>query len=325
MRHAVQTEATTTTRPPAPAPPPAVPARAEPAPAQAQPAQAQPARTRPTGVESARTRPARARGAQAGSGAAWPTRPGLVAVDPVRWPDVAAVPDDRARTAIARAVFAHAAGRLPIQVRLPSGKRIGAGGPGSPEMVLYRPADFFARIGTGSLIGFGESYMAGDWDCADLTGLITAFARQATTLVPQPLQRLRRLAVRGVPASVDPSEAGARRNIPHHYDLSNELFALFLDDTMTYSAALFEADPTAPAQPAAPGPGDADGALVAGVLAAAQRSKIDRLLDLARVGPGSRVLEVGTGWGELAIRAAARGATVRTVTLAEPQRVGAGP
>jgi cyclopropane-fatty-acyl-phospholipid synthase len=352
MRHAVQDATTTTTRPAAPVPAVAAPAPAEPVAArpgqtrtsqtqavqkqedrkqadqrradqrqadhrqadQRQADQRQADRTRTAQLRSARTRAAADWSAGAGVAA------GLVPVDPVRWPDVAAVPGDRARTAIARAVFAHAAGRLPIQVRLPRGRRIGAGGPGSPEMVLHRPADFFARIGVGGLIGFGESYMAGDWDCADLTGLIAAFARQATTLVPQPLQRLRRLAVRGVPSSVDPSEAGARRNIPHHYDLSNELFALFLDDTMTYSAALFETSPTTPAQPAAPGPGDADGALAAGVLAAAQRRKIDRLLDLARVGPGSRVLEVGTGWGELAIRAAARGATVRTITLAEQQR-----
>ena len=84
----------------------------------------------------------------------------------------------------------------------------------------------------------------------------------------------------------------ARNNISRHYDLSNDLFALFLDETMTYSSALFAADDAgAPVASAA-------------VLAEAQRRKIDRLLDLAGVGPGSRVLEMGTGWGELAIRAA---------------------
>ena len=86
----------------------------------------------------------------------------------------------------------------------------------------------------------------------------------------------------------------ARRpgNIAEHYDLSNKLFAVFLDETMTYSSALFE---KLHRQPQAR-------------LADAQRRKIDRLLDTARVGPGSRVLEIGTGWGELCIRAAARGA-----------------
>jgi cyclopropane-fatty-acyl-phospholipid synthase len=302
MRQAVQTETSAATTPAAAGPTATTPALAEPGAA------------RPDQVRPGQTWPAAGRLARPGVAA------GMLPVDPVRWPDVAAVPGDRARAAIARAVFAHAAGRLPIQVRLPGGRRIGGGGPGTPEMVLHRPADFFARIGASSLIGFGESYMAGDWDCADLTGLLTAFARQATTLVPPPLQRLRTLAVRRAPAAVDASEDGARRNIPHHYDLSNDLFALFLDETMTYSAALFEesaaeANPAQPAEPAGPGPGDRDGAL-----AAAQRRKIDRLLDLARVGPGSRVLEIGTGWGELAIRAAARGATVRTITLAQQQQ-----
>src|SRR6202012_431972 len=90
--------------------------------------------------------------------------------------------------------------------------------------------------------------------------------------------------------------------------LSNELFALFLDDTMTYSAALFGTGP--------------DGTPIAadGLLTQAQHRKIDRLLDRAHVGPGSRLLEIGTGWGELAIRAGQRGATVRTVTLPGPPR-----
>ena len=99
------------------------------------------------------------------------------------------------------------------------------------------------------------------------------------------------------PAGDRQTREGARRNIGHHYDLSNELFALFLDETMTYSSALWA---TA-----------ADGTPLAAdhQLAEAQRRKIDRLLDRAGVGPGCRLLEVGTGWGELALRAARRGAT----------------
>jgi cyclopropane-fatty-acyl-phospholipid synthase len=96
---------------------------------------------------------------------------------------------------------------------------------------------------------------------------------------------------------------GARENIHRHYDLSNDLFELFLDRTMTYSSALFGGLPA----------GEED-------LAAAQHRKIDRLLDLACVGGGTRLLEIGTGWGELALRAAARGARVRTVTLSREQR-----
>jgi cyclopropane-fatty-acyl-phospholipid synthase len=147
--------------------------------------------------------------------------------------------------------------------------------------------------------------MAGEWDSTDLTGLLTVFAAHAAELVPPRLQRLRRLAVRRHPPDDLQTIPGARRNIGRHYDLSNDLFALFLDETMTYSSALFA---------------DRDGAPATGDLADAQRRKIDRLLDRAGVGPGCRVLEVGTGWGELAIRAARRGATVRTITISREQQ-----
>ncbi|PRH81016.1 hypothetical protein C6N75_01075, partial [Streptomyces solincola] len=88
-----------------------------------------------------------------------------------------------------------------------------------------------------------------------------------------------------------------------HYDLSNELFEEFLDPTMTYSSAVFGSLPARPEE-----------------LPAAQTRKIDRLLDLAGVGEGTRLLEIGTGWGELALRAAARGAHVTTITLSTEQR-----
>jgi len=193
-------------------------------------------------------------------------------------------------------------------VTSPGGVAFGAGDAGSAVLTLRRPSDFYQRIGAAGLIGFGESYMAGDWDCDDLTGLLTAFASRVGTLVPRPLQALRRFYVRRAPGGDDASEGNARNNIHRHYDLSNDLFALFLDETMTYSSALFRED--------------ADGApIAAGILLAdAQRRKIDRLLDLARVGPSSRVLEIGTGWGELATRAAMRGAQVLTVTLSQEQR-----
>src|ERR1700685_3541866 len=131
---------------------------------------------------------------------------------------------------------------LPVRVQFPDGRLLGGGPPSAPVMVLRRPREFFRRFGASGLIGFGESYMAGDWDCDDLTGLLTAFASQVGTLVPRPLQTLRRLYVRRAPAANDASEENARRNIHHHYDLSNELFALFLDETMTYSAGLFRED-----------------------------------------------------------------------------------
>jgi cyclopropane-fatty-acyl-phospholipid synthase len=229
-------------------------------------------------------------------------------IDPGRWPDVAATPGSPGRAAIARVLFLAAARRLPVRVRLPGGRTIGAGSPAAPVMVIRDPGAFFSRLGAGGLIGFGESYQAGDWDCADLTGLLTAFAARVGDLVPPVLQRARRLALRGQPADDEQDVKGAKRNIGRHYDLSNEFFALFLDETMTYSSALFATR--------------ADGTLAAGEqqLAPAQRRKVDRVLDLAGVGPGCRLLEIGTGWGELAIRAARRGARVRTITLSLRQR-----
>ncbi|MEV0389326.1 cyclopropane-fatty-acyl-phospholipid synthase family protein [Nonomuraea sp. NPDC050643] len=168
---------------------------------------------------------------------------------------------------------------------------------------LRRPGDFFRRVGADGLIGFGESYTAGDWEADDLVGVLTAFAAEVDRLVPPGLQRLRRLALPRVPASDLGTRKGARRNVPRHYDLSNDLFAAFLDRSMTYSAAQF------------PDPRTATWA----DLATAQHRKIDRLLTQARVGPGTRLLEIGSGWGELAIRAARRGAEVVSITLSKEQ------
>ena len=141
--------------------------------------------------------------------------------------------------------------------------------------------------------------MAGDWDSPDLVGLLEGHRRRIWTVVPRPVASLRRLTQRPNPDHQDNDLDGARRNISQHYDLSNELFALFLDETMTYSVRTVRE------------PADS--------LAVAQRRKIDRLLDGVGVGPGSRLLEIGTGWGELALRAARRGARVTTITLSEQQ------
>jgi cyclopropane-fatty-acyl-phospholipid synthase len=239
----------------------------------------------------------------------YPAAPDVI--DEARWPGIGMVAGSPLRTAVARALFTSAVARLPLQVRLREGRGhgrvLGTGGPDAPEMTVYRPGAFFRRLGAGGLVGLGESYMAGDWGSSDLTGLLTVFAAQVGDLIPPWLQRLRRLAVRGRPAGDEPTTDGARHNIHRHYDLSNELFALFLDETMTYSSALFPAGPDGT-------PRAADH-----LLAGAQRRKIDALLDRAAIGPGTRLLEIGTGWGELAIRAAGRGARVVTVTISPEQ------
>jgi cyclopropane-fatty-acyl-phospholipid synthase len=225
-----------------------------------------------------------------------------------RWPELATVPPGRGRATIARLLLQRIAARLPFRVSPAGGQAFGCGGPDTPVLLLHRPADFYRRVGARGLIGLGESYMMGDWDCADLPALLTLLATQVDRVVPRSLQWLRGVYVRRPPASDDSSVDGARGNISRHYDLSNEMFALFLDETMTYSSALFGTD------------GQDRPVASAAVLADAQRRKIDRLLDQAQVGLGSKVLEIGTGWGELAVRAGQRGATVRSVTLSEEQQ-----
>lgn len=216
------------------------------------------------------------------------------------WPGLRTPPRSVWRARIAEALFRRAVRTLPIRVLLPGGLRLGAGGPGAPVMRLHRPETFFHRLGVDAKIGFGESYMAGDWSAGDLAEVLTAFAARLTTLVPPKLQLLRRWVERRHPETDRNDVAGARQNIHRHYDLSNDLFRVFLDETMTYSSAWFER----PDQP----------------LSEAQLRKVDGVLDYAGVRSGSRVLEIGTGWGALAVRAARRGATVTSLTLSAEQK-----
>jgi cyclopropane-fatty-acyl-phospholipid synthase len=204
---------------------------------------------------------------------------------------------------VAESFLRRAAARLPLRLRYPDGTVFGAADPTMPTMDIHRPSALFRRVGRSGLIGFGESYMAGDWTSEDLAGLLTAFANSIADLVPPALQWLRPLAVVRHPNTMINSLKQARDNVADHYDLSNDLFAEFLDGTMTYSSALFEGS-----QPEW------------SALQDGQHRKIDQLLDSARVGPGSRVLEIGTGWGELCIRAAARGAQVHSITLSAEQQ-----
>lgn len=230
------------------------------------------------------------------------------AVDPTRWPDVAHPPRGPVAAisgAVADRLLRRAAATLPVRLAFPDRTVIGAADPTLPTMVIESPEALARRIGCHGLIGFGESYMAGEWHSDDLVGLLTEFGRSMGELVPAALQRFRTVTLPRSPRSAHNDPAQSRRNIAAHYDLSNELFSEFLDETMTYSSALF---------PQLPG--------TAAGLAEAQRRKIDRLLDAAGVGPGSRVLEIGTGWGQLCIQAAERGAEVRSITLsAEQQRL----
>ncbi len=218
------------------------------------------------------------------------------------WPAISHTPRTPVKARLAKAIMRPAIDHLPVRLTFPDGTTWGAGTSTAPEMHLVRPAAFFARLGNDTKIGFGEAYMAGDWTTGpgtDLADLLSPFASRMATLVPQPLQRLRRLVDERMPHHERNSIHGSRTNIERHYDLSNDLFAQFLDPTLSYSSAWF-----------------ADGS---DDLEAAQLRKIDAILDYAEVGEGTRVLEVGSGWGALAIRAAQRGAKVTTITISQEQ------
>jgi cyclopropane-fatty-acyl-phospholipid synthase len=224
----------------------------------------------------------------------------LQLVEADRWPGIARTPNSPVRAGAARQILRRAVRDLPVVVVLPDGSRLGSGDSGAPVMEIVSDA-FFHRIGADLKIGFGEAYMAGDWRAGpgtDLAALLTVFANRLTDLVPPVLQRFRKLIEPRLAEQND--RTGARQNIARHYDLSNELFAAFLDPTMSYSSAWF--------------------ASAGDDLEAAQLRKVDGILDLAGVRAGSRVLEIGTGWGQLAIQAAQRGATVTSITLSAEQR-----
>lgn len=212
-----------------------------------------------------------------------------------RWPMLQEAPSGpmtRGTAAAAAAVFQAATKRLGISVSED----------GSPaDIVLHRPEEFYARLSRHGLIGFGEAYLTGAWDAPELGETLTVLCRDLDGLLPGWAQRLRGVYERRRGAKDLNTPENAREHIGHHYDLSNDFFALFLDPTMSYSAGLFSSLPSTED------------------LALAQHCKIDRILDEAGVGPGTRLLEIGTGWGELALRAAARGAQVTSVTLSVEQ------
>jgi len=224
-----------------------------------------------------------------------------------RWPTITHPPRAPLAATIARILLERTVRRLPVRVTYPGGASIGAGDHDSPELELVRPNALFARLALDTKIGLGESYMAGDWRAGpgtDLADLLTPFAAQLTRLVPQPLQRLRTIIDKRIPPSQENTVAGSRENVRAHYDLSNELFEAFLDPTMSYSAAWFD---------------DSESVVTATRLQEAQLRKIDGVLDYAGVRAGTRLLEIGTGWGALAVRAAQRGAQVTTVTISAEQ------
>ena len=198
-------------------------------------------------------------------------------------------------------------GRGHLVVRLPDGSTqtfAGQSGGANPVMELHvHRWRFFSRLLRRADVGAGEAYVDGDWSSPDLVGLSRLFlANEAELAPPSLLGAISRLGDRITHLLRSNTRTQARRNIHAHYDLSNELYALFLDPSMTYSSALFD------------GP-NLD-------LEAAQRRKYQRLAEWAGLRPGQHVLEIGCGWGGFAEFAAGElGCCVTGITLSEEQAV----
>ena len=168
--------------------------------------------------------------------------------------------------------------------------------------ITVRDERVFARLLLAGELALGETFMEGMWDTDDLTSMLVLgiINRQNASPLIQRLNGLSRLPNRRLHLGRRNSRSGSHRNIRDHYDLSNDLFAVFLDETMAYSAAVYTSN-------------DQE-------LADAQRNKFDLLCRKAGIGAGDRVLEIGCGWGGFAMHAAQNyGARVTAVTISEEQ------
>jgi cyclopropane-fatty-acyl-phospholipid synthase len=173
-------------------------------------------------------------------------------------------------------------------------------GPASASLVatvrVHDPG-FWRAVLRGSR-GLADAYAAGAWDSDDLVKLVRIAAREMPRVDRwrRPFAPLRNLLSR-VPRN---TRAGARRHIAAHYDLGNDLFRLFLDESMTYSCAVFER------------PGVS--------LREAQEDKLERACRKLELGSDDHVLEIGGGWGSFALHAASRhGCRVTTTTISREQ------
>ncbi len=205
------------------------------------------------------------------------------------------------RTAIAIARENWRAGTLTFV--LPSGREILIEGSleGPDGRLVIRDFRFVGRVLASADIGFGEGFMAGEWDTPDLSALLEAFTLNfdhlARLVDGNPLMRWINALARIFHAN---SRGGSRRNIHAHYDLGNAFYARWLDSSMTYSSARYEM----------PGQGLVD----------AQQNKYATLACEIGLGPDSHVLEIGCGWGGFAEYAAKEvGARVTGVTISPAQ------
>ncbi len=191
-------------------------------------------------------------------------------------------------------------GRLTVHLPDGSTRSFGTTDSAHAEMTIHQWR-FFSRLLRGADVGAGESYVDGDWSTPDLVALSSFFLANEDVLAPPRLVGLlSRIRDRLLHLARNNRRFQARRNIRAHYDLSNDLYRLFLDPSMTYSAALFDR------------PGMS--------LEAAQKAKYQRLARWAGIREGDRVLEIGCGWGGFAEYAAGElGCSITGVTLSEEQ------
>ncbi len=169
------------------------------------------------------------------------------------------------------------------------------------ELDILDPGFYRAAAAQGS-VGAGEAYMDGLWRCDDLVALVRLLVlnRDRLDAMETGLARLGGLALRGWHALRRNTRAGSRKNIAAHYDLGNDLFRLFLDESMMYSSAVF-ADESE-------------------TLEQAQFRKLERICRKLDLQPTDHLVEIGTGWGGLAIHAASRfGCRVTTTTISKEQ------
>ena len=169
------------------------------------------------------------------------------------------------------------------------------------EIRVNDPAVWGLVAGNGS-IGAGEAYIHGYWSTPDLTAVVRIFVANLDVLdaMESGLARLGRPLIQGLHWLNRNTRQGSRRNIAAHYDLGNDLFEQFLDPTMMYSAAMFLR-------------GDDS-------LQQAQLNKLQRICEKLVLQPSDHLLEIGTGWGSMAIYAASQyGCRVTTTTLSSEQ------
>lgn len=161
---------------------------------------------------------------------------------------------------------------------------------------------FFRHAALGGSLSVAESYLRGQWECDDLTALFRIFLRNMDTTdrMDRGISRLVKIAHKLYHWWHANSKEGSQRNIHAHYDLGNEFFRLMLDDSMAYSSGIFLSPES--------------------TLFEASTEKIDRLCRKLDLRPTDHLLEIGTGWGGLAIHAAKKyGCRVTTTTISQQQ------